>query len=69
MEYLGHIISAEGVYMDPEKIKVVLEWPIPKNVKGVHGFLRLIEYYQKFIERYGKIAKPLIVLTKKYIFK
>ena len=55
--------------MDPEKIKVVLEWPIPKNVKGVRGFLELIRYYRKFIEGYGKIEKPLIELTKKDGFK
>nr|KYP58012.1 hypothetical protein KK1_004302 [Cajanus cajan] len=51
--------------MDPSKIRSVLQWPIPKNVKGVRGFLGLTDYYQKFIQDYGKLAKPLIELTKK----
>ena len=69
VKYLGHIILVEGVSIDSEKIKVVLEWPILNNVKGVCGFLRLTGYYQMFIEGYGKIAKPLTELTKKDGFK
>ena len=65
IDYLGHVISGDGVAVDPEKVKCILEWPEPKNVKGVRGFLGLTGYYRKFIKDYGKVAKPLTDLTKK----
>jgi len=65
MECLGHIISIHKVTIDMEKFSNVVDWPIPKNMKGVCRFLCLMGYCQKFISNYGKIARPLNGLTKK----
>lgn len=67
LNYLGHVITANGVKPDPQKIKSVEDFPLPKNQKDVKAFLGLCGYYRKFIHNFSSIAKPLNELLKKNV--
>ena len=70
VEFLGMTISAEGIKMNNDKVKAILEWPTPKTVHGVRSFLGLANFYQRFIKDYAQVACPLNDLTKKdQVFK
>lgn len=64
IEFLGHIISPEGIRMDPRKVAAVKEWPRPKSVTEVRAFLGLAGYYRRFIRGFSRLAAPLTDLTK-----
>src|SRR3954462_9234197 len=63
--YLGHVISAKGNSVNPERVQAVLDWPPPESVKQVRSFLGLARYCRRFIENFSKVAQPLTELLKK----
>ena len=63
--FFRHIVSKEGISIDPQKIKLVTQWPRPKNVTEVMSFLGLVGYYRKFVRDFSQIAAPFTNLSKK----
>jgi hypothetical protein len=63
--FLGHIISKGGISIDPSKVQDVLSWNAPMSVGDIWSFLGLAGYYQRFIEGFLKISKPMTELLKK----
>ena len=63
LQYLGHIVGRGGLKVDPKKISVVHDWPVPVNVHDVRRFLGLANYFRKFIQGYSRLASPLTELT------
>jgi hypothetical protein len=64
IQFLGHILSAKGIAVDPSKVKDILEWKLPTTVHQVQSFLGLAGYYRRFIPDFSKIVKPITGLLK-----
>ena len=67
VEYLGHVVSADGIQTDPEKLRAVHQYPVPTDVRTLRSFLGLASYYRRFVPGFSKIAAPLNALTRKDI--
>ena len=65
VQFLGHVISKEGITVDPMKIEAVSKWPAPTGVTKIRSFLGLAGYYRRFVEGFSSLAAPLTALTKK----
>ena len=68
MLYLGHIIGVDGVRVHEEKIRAIRDWPEPRNVTELRGFIGIFTYYRKFIKGFSQLAAPLTDLTRKRAF-
>jgi hypothetical protein len=62
---LGHVITEEGVLVDPDKIRSIMEWPTLKDVPDIKSFMGLAGYYRRFIKGFSKIGCPITTLHKK----
>jgi hypothetical protein len=65
VEYLGYLVSASGVKMDPKKVSSVVDWPEPSSVRDLQIFLGFANFYRRFIRGFSKVAAPLTRLFKK----
>ncbi|QRV83866.1 Retrotransposable element Tf2 protein [Ceratobasidium sp. AG-Ba] len=63
--FLGLVITPEGISMEEEKIKAIMDWGAPRKIKEVQAFLGFVNFYRRFIAEFSKIARPLHDLTKK----
>ena len=63
--FLGHVISANGVEPDPDKIRSIVEWPVPRNLTEVRSFLGLASYYRRHVRGFADIARPMHELQRK----
>ena len=65
IEYLEYVISTEGIVIDPEKIKSIMEWLVPKDVADIRSFMGITGYYRRFIKGFSRISYPITSLQKK----
>jgi transposase InsO family protein len=65
VDFLGHVVSADGIRADPGKISAVLDWPVPNNLTELRAYLGLCSYYRRFVQNFSEIAAPLYGLTAK----
>ena len=67
VRFLGHVVSASSVSVDPEKVEAVMSWERPKLVFEIRSFLGLAGYYKRFIEDFSRLAAPMTKLTRKKV--
>ena len=65
MKFLGHVVLASGVSVDPEKVDAIMSWERPKSVFEIRSFLGLVGYYRRFIGDFSRLAAPMTKLTWK----
>jgi len=65
VQYLGFILSEDGISASPDKVKAVRQYPTPKSVKDFRAYLGLASFYRRLVPNFGSIAKPLTTLTRK----
>ena len=63
--FLGHVVSKDGIAVNPKKVEAVVEWNRPNSVTEVRSFLGLASYYRRFVEGFSHLAMPLTRLTQK----
>lgn len=67
VEFLGHLVTVDGVRPNPNKIEAIKSWPLPRNRKELKSFLGTISYYRRFIPRFAHIAKPMTSQLRKEV--
>ena len=67
MSFLRHIVSEEGIRVDPKKIEVIIEWKPPRNVMEVRSFLGLAGYYRKFVKGFSMTVGPMTRLLQENV--
>jgi hypothetical protein len=65
VKYLGHVISGDGISVDPSKIEAIMNWPAPTSVTEVRSFMGLAGYYRRFVEGFSRVAHPITSLQRK----
>ena len=63
MAFLGHVVSKDGIQVDPKMIEAIVEWPRPTTIIEIRSFLGLAGYYRRFMKDFSKIVVPLMRLT------
>lgn len=67
VNFLGHVVSKDGVLPSADNVAKILQWPRPQNITEIRQFLGMASYYRRFIQGFAKIANPMVRLTKKEV--